>query len=161
MCDYLLTLYAMKKLIGFMVLSGILVPSLALASVDITLNGSNPFEVTSTSYNEPGYTANSTVDGDVTSSVTSSGLQRTSVGNVYTVNYSVTDSALSTTNASRTVVFNTGGSMPYCSGPMAPGWQVGVNGGGCSRASITVNPGETKDGFYCPMFFTSGCRLPR
>lgn len=151
----------MKKLIGSLILIGALVPSLAFASVSITLNGLNPIEVTS-SYNEPGYTANSTVDGDVTSSVVSSGLVRSATqGNLYTVNYSVKDSALSTAFASRAVVFSTGGGMPYCSGPMAEGWQTGVEGGGCSRAAITLNAGEIKDGFFCPVFFTSGCRLPR
>lgn len=151
----------MKKLVGSLIILGVLVPSLAFASVDITLQGSNPTEVQGASYVEPGYTANSTVDGNITSSVVSSGLQRTTTGNVYTVDYSVVDSALSTASASRTVIFSTGGTMPYCSGPMAPGWQTGVVDGGCSRASIVLNAGEIVDGFVCPVFFSTGCRLPR
>lgn len=152
----------MKKLIGSIVVLGFLVPMFAFASVNITLNGSNPVEVTGNSYNEPGYSANSTVDGNITSSVVTSGLIRSATqGNLYTVNYSVTDSALSTASASRTIIFSTGGGMPYCSGPMAPGWQVGVSGGGCSRASIMVNPGETVQGFKCPEYIMTGCRLPR
>jgi hypothetical protein len=55
----------------------------------------------------------------------------------------------------------TGGAEPYCSSPTAPGWQVGLIGGGCGGTQIFVPRGETLNGFYCSDMFTAGCILPQ
>jgi hypothetical protein len=46
-----------------------------------------------------------------------------------------------------------GGGTPYCSGPDAPGWQVGIPGGGCGGHATFV-PAGTAD---CPFWFPAGC----
>lgn len=46
-----------------------------------------------------------------------------------------------------------GSLMPFCSGPMAPGWQMGVVGGGCGGRQVWVAAG-TSD---CPFWFVGGC----
>lgn len=47
-----------------------------------------------------------------------------------------------------------GGSMVVCSGPMAPGYQVGIPGGGCGGTSMWV----PYNGTSC--LFNNGCVLP-
>lgn len=146
----------MKKLLGFAVAASLLVPALAFASVDITLSGGTVTISQGQSYSEPGYSAFSTVDGDVTGLVGVSGVD-TSVGS-HTITYEVTDSALDSASVSRTLIVQGGGSvMPFCSGPMAPGWQIGVAGGGCGGTEVFLPAGSPG----CPWFFMSGCILPR
>lgn len=68
-----------------------------------------------------------------------------------------------------------GGGLIYCSGPSAPGWNVGLPGGGCGGTDIFVARGATvfiaaptKNGlagsggynFTCPDFYPSGCMVP-
>lgn len=68
-----------------------------------------------------------------------------------------------------------GGGMIYCSGPSAPGWNVGIPGGGCGGTDMFVARGATlfiatptKNGlagsggynFTCPDFYPSGCMVP-
>ena len=50
-----------------------------------------------------------------------------------------------------------GGSMIPCSGPMAPGWQTGIPGGGCGGDAMHVNPGEGD----CPAWYprSMGCMV--
>lgn len=43
--------------------------------------------------------------------------------------------------------------MPFCSGPMAPGWQAGVVGGGCGGTDVVLEPGTEG----CPFWFVGGC----
>ena len=60
----------------------------------ITLTGSIIIELTvGDTYSDPGVTANDDVDGDITSSITSSGTVDTSVAGFYAVLFSVTDAA--------------------------------------------------------------------
>ena len=46
-----------------------------------------------------------------------------------------------------------GGSMPYCSGPEAPGWIEGIPGGGCGGTATHVQAGSEG----CPFWFPAGC----
>lgn len=65
-----------------------------------------------------------------------------------------------------------GGTLPYCSGPMAPGWNVSLPGGGCggtevwiasgatyTSASTSKLPGAAVTTETCPAFFPSGCMV--
>lgn len=147
----------MKKLLAFSVLGAVLVPSLAFASVGITLTGGTVTVQQGASYQEPGYSANSTVDGDITGAVSVSGITTATPGS-HTITYSVTDSALDSATAFRSLeVIGSGGAMPYCSGPNAPGWQVGVDGGGCGGTGTVIAAGT--DG--CPFWYVGGCLLKR
>ncbi len=141
----------MHKLLGLAVGLSLLVPSLAFASVGITLQGGAVTVQQGHSYQEPGYSAFSSVDGDITGLVGVSGFS-SAVG-THTLTYSVTDSALDSAFAFRSVTIMGGGEMPFCSGPMAPGWQSGVDGGGCGGTGTVIAAG-TAD---CPYFMASGC----
>lgn len=135
-------------------------PALASADVSITLNGANPVTLTAGSpFVEPGFTAFSTVDGDISSQVSETPVNTSTVGDS-TVNYSVTDSALDTATASRGVVVtsNGGGGLIYCSGPMAPGYVAGTPGGGCGSPDYVPFNGPTPWG---PCAFSMGCTLPK
>lgn len=143
----------------------LLAPMLAFASVGITLTGGNVTVSQGQTYNEPGYSAFSTFDGNITSNVAVSGVD-TSVGS-HTISYNVTDSNLDSASAFRTLtVLSSGSLMPFCSGPMAPGWNVGLSGGGCGGTGMVVMagaslPDATKFGGTktCPFWFPSGCMV--
>ncbi len=155
----------MKKLLALATVGMLLAPTLALASVNINLTGGNVTVRQGQGFSEPGYSANSTVDGDVTGLVSVTGVD-TSVGS-HTISYNVTDSALDSATASRTfTVVSEGSLMPYCSGPSAPGWQMGLDGGGCggtgrvvpAGATYTVgNAGAIATLKVCPFWFVGGC----
>ncbi len=49
-----------------------------------------------------------------------------------------------------------GGTMPFCSGPMAPGWNVSLPGGGCG-GTATYIPKTTGTSSICPDWFPNGC----
>ncbi len=49
---------------------------------------------------------------------------------------------------------NPAGALPYCSGPMAPGWDVSLPGGGCGHSTVKFVPAGQLD---CPAWFPSGC----
>lgn len=57
------------------------------------------------------------------------------------------------TSPSDTTEFSGGGSMPWCSGPMAPGWRVDLPGGGCGQVSTKTASGVV---FSYPVFFKAG-----
>lgn len=153
----------MKKILSIVLGVAVLLPSIAFASVGITLTGGNVVITQGQSYSEPGYSAFSTVDGNITSLVNVSGGGST-VG-TYTIGYSVTDSTLASASASRTLTIRGSGSvMPFCSGPMAPGWQVGIDGGGCGGhghfipSGTSYSPaGVSGKPVTCPAWFPSGC----
>lgn len=151
-------------------IAALVLPLSAFASVSISLTGGAVTVTQGSSYTEPGYSANSSVDGNITSSVNVSNPGTNSVG-TFSVGYSVTDSALDTATASRSltvVADNGGGGMIFCSGPSAPGWRVDLPGGGCPGQKGTYVPygapltrkvvmyGST--GNTCP--FIGGCMLP-
>lgn len=140
----------LKYIVGILTILSI--PAFAFASVGITLTGGSVTIQSGQSYVEPGYSALSTFDGDVSGSVLVSGID-TSVGS-HTITYGVTDSNLDSATAFRTLtVASVGSLMPFCSGPMAPGWQQGVAGGGCGGTGMTVPAGSTG----CPFWFPNGC----
>lgn len=121
----------MKKLLGVLAVSSMLIPSLAFASVGITLDGGSVRVQAGTPYFEPGYSALSTDDGDVTNLVIASAVNTNILGDT-TRSYDVTDSVLSTASAFRNItVYASGGTMLWCSNEMAPGWTVGLPNGGC------------------------------
>lgn len=155
----------MKKYIASAAVVSLLAPFLAFAApvdvVSITLSGPNPVTVNQgQSYNEPGFSANSTVDGNITGSVVSSRVDTSHAGNT-SVNYFVTDSLFNTASASRSVtVMGGGGGLIFCSGPMAPGYRVDLPNGGCPQAANSTGSyvfynRPLSDGTLCQFFF--GC----
>lgn len=75
-------------------------------------------------------------------------------------------------NVSAKLTDGGGGTMPYCSGPMAPGYRVDLPGGGCGGTQIYVArgttvsipsksklPGAAATSFTCPAFYPSGCMV--
>lgn len=83
---------------------------IGVASVDvtppvITLIGSSTINLTvGDSYTELGATATDDVDGNLTSSITTSGSVDTSTASTYTITYSVSDSSGNSTSANRSIV---------------------------------------------------------
>jgi hypothetical protein len=153
----------MNKIItGFVAAAFLASPVLASASVDITLIGSNPDTVRAgTVYVDPGYSAFSTFDGDLTSFISVSNVDTSRAGSTART-YSVTDSNNDTATAERAItVIGTEGTMPYCSGPMAPGWHVDLPGGGCGGTAVFIPRGRSAmvRGILkeCPDWFPSGC----
>ena len=70
----------------------------------ITILGDNPFNMyAGDSYSDPGATAIDDVDGDLTSSIVTTGTVNPSVIGTYTITYKVTDSSNNTATATRTV----------------------------------------------------------
>lgn len=149
----------MKKFIAAFSVVSVLVPSLAFASVSITLTGGAVTVSQGHGYSEPGYSANSTVDGDITGLVNVS-VPDFSLPGTYTVGYSVMDSVLDGVSAGRTVTVRGGGEMPFCSNPFAPGWNVNLPNGGCGGTSSYVAYEQpTGNGTTCP--FWNGCMVRR
>ncbi|TCK67740.1 putative secreted protein (Por secretion system target) [Winogradskyella wandonensis] len=73
----------------------------------ITLNGSASITLElQETYNELGATATDNVDGDLTSSIVTSGTVNTNIAGTYTVTYSVSDAAGNAASATRTVTVN-------------------------------------------------------
>lgn len=159
----------MKKILTALAVAALLAPTFAFAAVNITLSGGSVTVQQGTSYNEPGYSAFSSSDGDITGSVTTTGPNTGVIGSSG-VSYSVTDSAFNTATAFRSVsvVGAPAGAMPYCSGPMAPGWNMGLLGGGCGGTGMWVPAGDvytvSKVGGIghvgrCPDWFVGGCMI--
>lgn len=139
----------MKIFAAAVVVTSLLAPTMALASVNISLSGFNPTTVNSrSSFVEPGYSAFSSVDGDITGAVVVSDFASSRT-------YSVTDSTLESAFSSRGIVISAGSVMPYCSGPQAPGWQIGVDGGGCGGTGKLIPAGSPG----CAWFTVGGCIL--
>jgi hypothetical protein len=148
----------MKKIIGALTVLSVLVPSLAFASVNISLVGGGVTVPQGQTFVEPGFSAFSTLDGDVTGQVAVTNPGTSQVGD-FTVGYFVTDSNNDSASAARDLTVTGGAGMIPCSGPMAYGWNVSLPGGGC--------PGQTStfvqfnhalpDGTPCEFF--SGCMV--
>ena len=74
----------------------------------ITLTGSSTINLyVGATFTDPGATATDDVDGNITSSITSSGTVDTSLAGTYTIVYSVLDSAGNSASVTRIVVINT------------------------------------------------------
>jgi len=77
----------------------------------ITLIGSSTINLTvGDTFTDPGVTATDDVDGDVTLSITASGIVDTSTAGTYVITYSVTDTAGNTTEVIRTISVSAGNS---------------------------------------------------
>ena len=73
----------------------------------ITLNGSSNISLElGQTYTELGATATDNVDGDLTSSIVTTGSVNTSIAGTYTITYSVSDAAGNAASATRTVTVN-------------------------------------------------------
>jgi hypothetical protein len=73
----------------------------------ILFNGSNSMTLTvGDTFVDPGATATDPVDGNITSSITTTGSVDTNTAGVYTLTYSVTDSAGNSASAVRTITVN-------------------------------------------------------
>jgi hypothetical protein len=156
----------MKK-IALLVLAFAL-PAAAFAAtpqVTLTLQGGSVSITSAQSYSEPGFSAFSTVDGDITGNVQVSGVD-TSIGD-HTITYYVQDStfidpittpdAFATASRALTVVASGSGMIP-CSGPLAPGWNVSLPGGGCGGTDTLFRVNQPMpDGTTCAFF--SGCMV--
>ncbi|WP_299115474.1 immunoglobulin-like domain-containing protein [uncultured Winogradskyella sp.] len=71
----------------------------------ITLNGASTINLNvGDAYNEQGATATDNIDGNLTSSIVTTGTVNTNVAGTYTVTYSVSDAAGNNASATRTVV---------------------------------------------------------
>ena len=70
----------------------------------ISLLGSSTINLTvGDTFTDPGVTANDDIDGDVTLSITASGIVDTTTAGTYVITYSVTDTAGNTTTVDRTI----------------------------------------------------------
>ena len=49
-----------------------------------------------------------------------------------------------------------GAGLPFCSGPMAPGWNVGLPGGGCGGSTLMFEPYSSG---LCPFIDQQGCMV--
>ncbi len=77
----------------------------------ITLVGTNPITLTTgATFTDPGATATDAEDGNLTSSIVTTGTVNTSVPGTYTITYTVTDSKGASASVTRTVVIKT----PVC-----------------------------------------------
>ena len=76
-------------------------------SPTLTLAGDNPAQINQgTEYTEPGYTATDNVDGNITSKVTVTGTVNTGVPGIYTITYTVKDTAGNTATTARKITVN-------------------------------------------------------
>lgn len=88
---------------------------------------------------DAGYTAFVTVDGAEQGSVSSVSLTG-----------DMSDHFVSVRGVARG-----GGSLPYCSGPSAPGWRMDLADGGCGGAKMVVIAAGSS--VSCPWFMGAGC----
>jgi len=88
-------------------------------------------------------------------------LDGTSVGTPSSVDFTgidadTVDHTLDVSSQALVVAPTSGGDeLPYCSGPMAPGWHVDEAGGGCG-SSETYEPASSG---LCPWIDTQGCMV--
>jgi plastocyanin len=113
-----------------------------LGSSTINLNVGDTFT-------DPGVTANDDVDGDVTLSITASGIVDTSTAGTYVITYSVTDTAGNTTTVDRTIVVSTVASSYSISVTASSNADYTLSGTDANGSvsgndvSITINTGDT------------------
>ena len=100
----------------------------------ITLTGSSTINLTvGDTFTDPGATATDNVDGDLTSSITTSGTVNTSTAGTYTIDYSVSDAASNTASVQRTVIVSVASSISFVNGT-------------CNCAGATVGDTEVING---------------
>lgn len=154
----------MNKVIGFVAVLSLLVPSLAFASYvpvfTITASADSgssisPSGVTFVSLGGSQAFSINPDGGSKISGVTVDGIPQGAV-NGFTFDNVSANHAISVFSVS------VGGGLPACSGPLSPLWQVGAPGGGplCNAAFTVVAAGSSlPDGSTCQ--FQNGCVLPK
>lgn len=142
----------MKKIIGFAVGFGLLaVPFMSLADSTVTATAGigasvSPSGVTVVPTGDTQVFSFGVLQGYQLSNVSVDGINEGAIGS-YSLMGDLLDHAITASAAS------SGSLMPYCSGPMAPGWQQGIAGGGCGGTGVTIPAGAPG----CPYFMASGC----
>jgi hypothetical protein len=84
----------------------------------VTLNGQAAMQINQgDTFTDPGATATDSVDGDITSKIVETGSVNNATAGLYTLTYSVTDSAGNTGSASRVVTVLASTSSPQVAAP--------------------------------------------
>ncbi|MDG1263889.1 MAG: DUF5011 domain-containing protein [Flavobacteriaceae bacterium] len=115
----------------------------------ISLLGSSTINQTvGDTFTDPGVTATDDVDGDVTLSITASGIVDTSTAGTYVITYSVSDTAGNTTTVDRTIIVSAAASysISVTASSNADYTLSGTDANGTvsgEDVSITINSGDT------------------
>lgn len=158
----------MKQIIAILTVLALLAPAAAFADSTVTTGASAGASVTpaGTTVVPTGDTQEFDIGVDSGYTLSDVSVDGVSQGAVGAVDFTGTagDTVDHTIVASAQIVAPTGGTAPWCSGPSAPGWNVGEVGGGCGGTDTFVLPGQTEmiDGlpFDCPTAFVGGCMVP-
>lgn len=152
----------MKKYIAALSILALMGPAIALADSTVTASSDagssvSPSGVTVVSTGNVQAFSPSANDGFHLTGVSFDGVEQASVGilNFTGLAWDPISHTLSVTSA---VNAPTGGTMPFCSGPMAPGWVVSSPDGGCGGSQQYFQFNHTlPDGTLCP--FWQGCMV--
>lgn len=151
----------MKKTLGVLAVLMLLAPAAAFADSTVSASAGTGATISpsGTTVVATGVTQTFSIGATQGFKVTSVSVDGTSEGAVNSVGFTglagdLVDHTISVSAQSQ------GGTEPWCSSPTAPGWQVGLVGGGCGGTSIFVPRGQTMGGFTCPDAFVAGCILP-
>jgi hypothetical protein len=145
----------MKKITGFVLGLSLLAPAIALADVSITLHGGPVTVQQGQTFVEPGFTALSSNLGDVTGGVFASPVDTSVAGDtVRTYSYGPDLFGDSASAARDVAVVRGSGSFLFCSGPLAPGFNVSLPHGGCGGPNWVPFNGTS-------CLFNQGCILPK
>lgn len=149
----------MKYLASVFLSAVLLVPAAAFASTTISLNGGAVTVTQNQPFSDPGFSANSTNFGDVSGQVFTTPVNTSVAGNTSEFYSYGPDIDGDTASASRTImVQGIGGSLLFCSGPLAPGYTIGATGGGCGASTSFVSFNQPiGDGLFCSFF--QGCMV--
>lgn len=147
----------MKKTISIALSIAFLIPSLAFADSTVIATAG-----TGATINPSGTTVVATGDTQVFNFGADQGYHLTNVafdgigqGVISSLDF-VGDLADHTISAFAGINASTGGTQPFCSSPMAPGWNVAMIGGGCGSTQLYVPFGAAfYDGSICS--FNGGC----
>lgn len=146
----------MKKIISLVAVLVLISPALTLADSTVTASSD-----TGSSISPSGVTVVPTGDTQIFTASVNQGYELTGIsvdgvsqGNATTVGFTGQDAdTVDHTIAVSSFFVPTGGSLLFCSGPEAPGYTVGLVGGGCGGTSIYV----PFNGTLC--LFFQGCMI--
>lgn len=155
----------MKNIFAAAALSALMfaAPFMASASVGISLVGGSVLVQQYSPFVEPGFSAFSTTDGDVTADVSASSVNTSVAGNAVRY-YSVTDSDELTATAQRSItIIGASATQTWCSSPTAPGYNVSLPHGGCAGQPESFSFGQTFvfKGVSQVCQYWQGCVLPK
>ena len=128
----------------------------------ITLTGASTINLTvGDTFTDPGATATDDVDGDLTSSITTSGTVNTSTAGTYIIAYSVSDAANNTTSVNRTVIVTANsGNISFVNGTcQCPNATVGDTDSINGVTYTAVNNSTISSAIYTNMIFTGTANL--